>query len=187
MTAIPTQGPAAPETPSIIGLGHVGIHVHDLEASRHFWCDLLGFQVTDGSVVDGMLFLSTDPANEHHMLLLREGRTVEADGVLLQQISFICRDLETVIELSHVLRAAGTPTMDVTHGNAVGAYFRDPDGNRCEFYWKTGLEARQVFVKGINLDRTATEVLEQVRQDVATFGESGFREQVPFTLEYPSV
>ena len=58
----------------ISGLGHVGIHVQDLEASRKFYSELLGLTVTDESPELGMVFLSAQPEVEHHELLLCGGR-----------------------------------------------------------------------------------------------------------------
>ncbi len=33
--------------PAISRLGHVGLHVKDLERAKHFYRDLLGLEVTD--------------------------------------------------------------------------------------------------------------------------------------------
>jgi hypothetical protein len=63
--------------------------------------------------------------------------------------------------------------MVVTHGNAIGIYFYDPEGNRCELYWKTGLAARQPFLEAIDLDQPAEAILARVRDLVARYGETG--------------
>ena len=34
----------------ILGLGHIGLFVEDLDRSVRFWTELIGFQITDGSV-----------------------------------------------------------------------------------------------------------------------------------------
>ena len=34
-------------TPTILGLSHVGLSVRDREAARHFWVDVLGFELID--------------------------------------------------------------------------------------------------------------------------------------------
>jgi catechol-2,3-dioxygenase len=66
--------------------------------------------------------------------------------------------------------------MVVSHGNAIGVYFFDPEGNRCEVYWQTGLAARQPFVQHIDLDRDTEELLDDVRRSVREFGDTGFKE-----------
>ncbi len=170
----------------ILGLGHVGLYVFDLARSVRFWTDLLGFQITDGSVETGFCFLSTRPEEEHHMMLLRGGRTAAEDALLVQQISFRATSLDAVAGYSRTLRAAGVPTMDVSHGNAVGVYFRDPDGNRCEVYWQTGLPAHQIYKQALDLSLPPDRVIEGIRSHVLTYAEIGYNEETPFRLDYPS-
>lgn len=76
--------------------------------------------------------------------------------------------------------------MVVSHGNAVGVYFYDPEGNRCEVYWQTGLDARQPFVEHIDLDQTPDEVIRQVSASVERYGRDGFTEPsyVEWTKEH---
>jgi catechol-2,3-dioxygenase len=47
----------------------------------------------------------------------------------------------------------------VSHGNAVGIYFQDPDGNRVEVYWQTGLDWPQPFDKPVDLTASDEEIL----------------------------
>jgi catechol-2,3-dioxygenase len=63
--------------------------------------------------------------------------------------------------------------MIVSHGNAVGLYFRDPEGNRCEVYWPTGLKARQPYLEMVDLDEDVDEILRKIKESVAEHGESG--------------
>ena len=63
----------------------------------------------------------------------------------------------------------------MTHGNAIGVYFPDPEGNRCEVYWPTGLQARQPFALAIDLDQEPEAIMNTVRQAVAEFGATGTR------------
>ena len=57
-------------TPSIAKLGHVGLHVHDLEKEKAFYRDIVGLTVTDEDPGMGMVFMSARPEEEHHELLL---------------------------------------------------------------------------------------------------------------------
>ena len=63
--------------------------------------------------------------------------------------------------------------MIVSHGNAVGLYFRDPEGNRCEVYWPTGLKARQPYLEMVNLDEDPEEIMRKIRESVAEHGKEG--------------
>ncbi|GAB3364747.1 VOC family protein [Modestobacter lapidis] len=160
--------------PSIERLAHVGIHVLDLERSLAFYRDILGLQVSDDDREHGLTFLSSRPDIEHHEILLTEGRTAAAGELWLQQISFRCSTLEDVIEFHQRFVEHGVKIeYTVTHGNAIGVYFYDPDGNRCEVYWPTGLVARQGYLQAVDLTQSPAEIIEGVRRGVDQYGETG--------------
>jgi catechol 2,3-dioxygenase-like lactoylglutathione lyase family enzyme len=161
--------------PRITSLGHVGIFVEDVDRSLSFYRDLLGLTLTDADERNGMYFFSSRPEREHHEFLICRGRTAPRGVRLLQQISFRCDSLEDVIAFWRRLDAAGV-TFDriVSHGNAVGVYFFDPDGNRCEIYWPTGLQAHQTFLEPIDLSRPAEELMKEISESVARYGETGY-------------
>jgi len=161
--------------PSIARLGHVGIHAYDIQKERAFYQDVLGLQVTDEDPVMGMVFMSAQPEEEHHEFLICGGRNVEdKDALLLQQVSFRCNSLDDVIGYYHRLKENHVQfDMIVSHGNAVGLYFRDPEGNRLEVYWPTGLRARQPYLEMVNLDEPPDEIMRKIRESVAEHGENG--------------
>jgi catechol-2,3-dioxygenase len=74
----------------IARLGHVGLHVQDLEKQKAFYRDVIGLTVTDEDAERGLVFMSSRPAEEHHELLLCRGRNVGSDARVVQQISFRC-------------------------------------------------------------------------------------------------
>jgi catechol-2,3-dioxygenase len=159
---------------AITGLGHVGIHVNDLDAQAAFYENVIGLTVTDRDAEVGMVFLSARPDDEHHELLLCGGRTSPPGTLMLQQVSFHCSALEDMIAYYRRLRDNRVKIdMVVTHGNAVAIYFYDPEGNRCEIYWKTGLPARQPFLEGIDLEQSPAAIMERVRDLVARYGTTG--------------
>jgi catechol-2,3-dioxygenase len=100
---------------------------------------------------------------------------VGADALVLQQVSFRCDTLDDVIGFYHRLREHGVE-IDVTgtHGNAVALYFFDPEDNRCEIYWGTGLQARQPYLEGVDLERPKDEIIRQVEESVRQHGRTGF-------------
>ena len=61
--------------PTISGLGHVGIYCFDLDAQERFYTEVLGLTKTDEDREHGLVFLSAQPEQEHHELLLVAGRT----------------------------------------------------------------------------------------------------------------
>lgn len=168
------------ERPSVAELGHVGIRCHDVALQLRFYTETLGLTVTDHDEGQGLWFLSARPETEHHELLLAPGRTADEGIQLIQQVSFRCDSLESVVGFLRRFRAESVRIdMVVSHGNAVGVYFYDPEGNRGEVYWHTGLRARQPFVEHIDLDLDTEEVLERIRESVRIHGTSGFLEVRP--------
>ena len=122
-----------------------------------------------------MVFMSARPAEEHHEFLLCRGRNVDdRDALLLQQVSFRRDTLEDVIGFYERLKGRDVEfDMVVSHGNAVGVYFRDPEGNRLEVYCATGLEARQPYLEKIDLSRPPSEIMEGIKAHVAKYGATG--------------
>lgn len=155
-------------------LGHVGLHCGDLARQVAFYRDVLGLTVTDEDPERGIAFLSARPEEEHHELLLVQGRDVGPEAHVVQQVSFRCDTLEDVIDYYHRFLAGDVP-IDVVanHGNAIGVYFFDPEGNRCEVYWATGLTARQPFVVPADLAAGPEAVLQAAGEAVARYGATG--------------
>ncbi len=165
----------------IAELGHTGIWVHDLEKMREFYSTMLGLVVTDEDLDHGIVFLSARPDVEHHEFVLARGRHTPDDVKLIQQISFRVDDVATLLEFHAKFKAAGVPVQqEVTHGNAYGIYFWDPEGNRIEVYVRVPRDVRQPFRKDLDLDQSVDGVIAQAEQLLddgrpATVGSAGGR------------
>jgi catechol-2,3-dioxygenase len=161
--------------PSVAKLGHVGLHVKDLEKEKAFFRDVVGLTVTDEDAELGMVFMSARPDEEHHEFLLCRGRNVDIDAKVVQQISFRCNSLEDVVGLYRRFKQSGVNIeRTVSHGNALSVYFFDPEGNRCETYWNTGLRARQPYGLKIDLDKPIAELLKENAEHVERYGKTGY-------------
>jgi catechol-2,3-dioxygenase len=160
--------------PAISGLGHVGLYCSDLALQESFYTEVLGLTKTDEDQERGMVFLSSQPDVEHHELLLLRGRNVGQEARVVQQVSFRCPSLADVTSFHRRFRERSVKVdMVVSHGNAIGVYFYDPEGNRGEIYCATGLVARQPFLQPVNLDDEPDEIMRAVAQGVEQFGETG--------------
>lgn len=160
--------------PRVARIGHVGLHVKDLERSRRFYHEVIGLTVTDEVAETGPVFLSAQPDVEHHELVLLPGRS-EGDAQILQQLSFRCDTALDVFDFYQRLKGERVVFDFVaSHGNAIGIYFFDPDGNRCEIYWDTGLQAKQPFLVAVDLSRPMADVLREIEASVAEHREAGF-------------
>ena len=149
--------------PEISGLGHVGIFAEDLLAQRAFYAETLGLTIADEDLDMGIVFLTSSKEAEHHefVLLKREGRTSAA---AVQQISFKVPSLDDLRGFYHRLRDESvTFNMIVSHGNAFGMYFDDPEGNNIELYYKTGFPVPQPHAEPIDLDASNEDLLAQAR------------------------
>jgi catechol-2,3-dioxygenase len=145
--------------PQVMSLGHVGLYVRDIERSKAFYRDILGLKVSDQSPKTGSVFMTAkDRLEEHHELLLVPGR--EDGGKIVQQLSFRCGSLADVKGFYRVFLERNVPIIrTVSHGNAVGLYFQDPDGNQVEVYWPTGVDWPQPFGKPVDLTASDEEIM----------------------------
>ncbi|HEY7059972.1 MAG TPA: VOC family protein [Chloroflexota bacterium] len=154
---------------AITYIGHVGIYCDDLEKQKNFYTRVLGFKVTDPGPRGNGYFLSAQPDAEHHQVLLMGGG--RGDGKLMQQLSFHTGSVGEVREYWRRLVAEGAQIAEtITHGNAVSVYFYDPEGNRLEIYWDTGILCHQPFKEDINLDADDENIMAQVNQHVDAKG-----------------
>jgi len=149
--------------PEISGLGHVGIFVDDLARQRAFYSETLNMTIADEDLDMGIVFLSADPQAEHHELVLLK-RPEPVSGAAVQQISFKVPSLNDLRDFYHRLRGESTKfNMIVSHGNAFGMYFDDPEGNNIELYYKTDFPVPQPHAEPIDLDASNEELLAQAR------------------------
>ncbi len=144
-------------TARVTGLGHVGLFVKDLEREVWFFRDVIGLQVTDKSDERGMYFFSARPDEEHHELFLMR-RPERPSSV--QQVSFTCESLAVLKEFHQRFADNGIQFNHVvTHGNAIGIYVSDPEGNNVEVYWPTGVKWPQPCQMPMDLTCSDEEIL----------------------------
>ena len=148
------------------GLGHVGIYAHDIMKMRDFYTRVIGLEVADEDLEGrGMCFLSSDPISEHHEFVLMKGRQSDDETQIIQQISFKVPTIQDLREYKAALDDEGMKIdRIVSHGNAFGMYFFDPEGNRVELYYRTGFPVPQPHGDPIDLSRTDDELLTDARE-----------------------
>jgi catechol 2,3-dioxygenase len=148
--------------PRVIGLGHLGIYVRDLDRMTAFYRDFLGMQVTKQSP-GRAIFLSSDPEQVDHEIALMVGRPAEDDPHLVQQISLRVPTLDDLRTFRRRLLAEGYRIdRTVTHLSAIGCYFFDPEGNRTEVFWLTGRPSWVMISVPIDIDRPDEVVLADI-------------------------
>jgi catechol 2,3-dioxygenase-like lactoylglutathione lyase family enzyme len=138
----------------ILGLGHVGIYVRDLERMVAFYRDVMGMTITKQSWDMGMVFFSGDPDAVDHEIALMRGRPSADDPHLINQISLRVGSLDEVRTFKRRVEEAGCQIDYVAnHGSAIGCYFFDPEGNRTEVFWVTGRPCWVPALEHIDLDQ----------------------------------
>jgi catechol-2,3-dioxygenase len=82
----------------------------------------------------------------------------------VQQISFKVESPDDLKDYHQRLQAEHI-TIDrfVSHGNALGLYFFDPEGNRIEVYYKTGFPVPQPHGDPLNMEASTDEWLATAR------------------------
>ena len=120
-------------------IGHAVIFVSDIERSKRFYTEVLGFRISDiypGSMMPGgMVFLRCN--GDHHCLAL-VGDKGDANGKSLHHIAFELATLDEVFRARDHLQAHGTKiTFNGRRraGCQVAVEFRDPDNHSLEIYW----------------------------------------------------
>lgn len=118
-------------------IGHVHLHVADLERSLNFYRDILGFEVT-ARIGDSAVFLSAGGYHHHIGLNTWQGKGAPpAPGghaglyhfaILYPTRKDLAQALRSLIEAKYPI----TGTAD--HGVSEALYLDDPDGNGVELY-----------------------------------------------------
>src|SRR5690349_10856259 len=121
----------APPRPKIIGVAHIALAVHDVEKSRLYYKDFLGFgEPYKLDNPDGSLSLTFIKVNERQYIELFPEKTPNTDRLL--HISIEVEDAEA---MRLYLRSKGLKVPDkVTKGRIKNSNFMvsDPDGHLVE-------------------------------------------------------
>jgi catechol 2,3-dioxygenase-like lactoylglutathione lyase family enzyme len=150
---------------------HAGIYVTDMERMVDFYTRVVGFAVADrGPRLQGggeIAFMTRDP-REHHQLVLATGRPANLAFNMVNQLSFLVDGLATLKALYRDLKRE--PGLDdlgpVSHGNALSAYFLDPEKNRIEFYMHTPWHVPQPHRISVDLSLPDARLWAAIEQDV---------------------
>lgn len=149
----------------ITGLGHVGIYAADLMKQRDFYTRVMSLHIADEDLEGrGMVFMSADPVAEHHEFVLIKGRVTSDDARVIQQISFKVPSIDALRDFKRRIEAENLQVERiVSHGNAFGMYFFDPEGNRIELYYKTGFPVPQPHGDPIDLEQSDDALLSEAK------------------------
>jgi catechol 2,3-dioxygenase-like lactoylglutathione lyase family enzyme len=121
-------------------IGHVVLHVSDLERSARFYTEVLGFAISDvyteALMPGGMVFMRCNA--DHHGVALIGGLAGASRSAELNHMAFEVSSLDEVLRAREHLKRHGV-AIDFEGRRRAGCQiaieFRDPDGHRLEIYW----------------------------------------------------
>jgi catechol 2,3-dioxygenase len=135
-------------------IGHVLLRVLDLERSKKFYSEILGFHVLEEDPEHGGTFMALE--GQSHAIDLFQVKDPEAaerqtPGVRgLGHIAFRVESEAALNEAYTTLQAHGVEiTRAIDHVSQKSVYFHDPDGNTLEIYYERP-DALEIFTRGRN-------------------------------------
>jgi catechol 2,3-dioxygenase len=121
-------------------LGHIQLRVTDLERSKAFYRDVLGFRVSEQDPKHGDLFMTL--GEDFHTLDMAQHENSEtvnskARPLGVAHIAFQVASYEALGEAYRTLLQHGVSIVHaMDHTSQRSIYFADPDGNRLEIYYE---------------------------------------------------
>ena len=133
-------------------LGHVLLRVLDLERSKTFYKDVLGFHVLEEDPEHGGTFMALP--GQSHAIDLFQAKDLDAAGRQtpgvrgLGHIAFRVESEAALQEAYDHLKECGVEiTRTIDHVSQKSVYFDDPDGNTLEIYYELP-DALEMFARG---------------------------------------
>ena len=133
-------------------LGHILLRVLDLERSKKFYGEVLGFKILEEDPEHGGTFMALD--GQSHAIDLFQVKDPDAalrqtPGVRgLGHIAFRVEREEDLKDAYASLREHGVEiTRTIDHVSQKSIYFNDPDGNTLEIYYELP-DALAIFARG---------------------------------------
>ena len=147
----------------IVGLGHVGLYVKDLDKMTEFYRDFLGMTITKRNA--NSTFFSSDPSRSDHEVVVVKGARPAETPLLINQISLRVATLADLRDFYYRIKAKGFSIQRlVTHVSAIGCYFLDPEANITEVFWLTGVPSWVNIAIPIDIERSDAAVLADVHR-----------------------
>jgi catechol-2,3-dioxygenase len=145
-----------------INFTHTGTFCEDLDMMVDFYCQKLGFIISDRGVASTghRLFFLTQNPEVHHQVVLFDGKPHDLPFNPINQLSFLLDSLDDLKSYYRFAKDNGIENIDqVDHGNAWSMYFKDPEGNPIEMYVDTPFYTNQPCREPLDLDSSAEDIL----------------------------
>lgn len=144
-------------------LGHATLAARDLDRLSTFYCDVLGFEITNrGSAGPDseLVFLSQDPGSHHQIAMTSGVAAPDSAFVMVDHFAFRTGTLDDLRAIHANLIAGGVEgILQICHGNSWSLYFSDCEGNGLECYVDTPFHVAQPFAGPWDLSQSDEEIL----------------------------
>jgi catechol 2,3-dioxygenase-like lactoylglutathione lyase family enzyme len=138
-------------------IGHILLTVRDLERSKAFYTQILGFQVLEQDPEHGGLFLSIGehgntldlfPSTDPDAFPRPRAGLGQREGLGVKHTAFAVETEADFNSAYHALKQAGvTIQRAIDHTSQKSIYFYDPDDNLLEIVWERP-NVRDIFARG---------------------------------------
>lgn len=120
-----------------LSLNHAVLFTSDLEQTRAFYTEVLGFVVVANEERFNAAFLRAPGSDNHHDLGLFQTSAPKPPrgSVGLYHLAWQVENIEDLAEIREELEKSGHLTGQSHHGATVSIYGADPDGNEFEVMW----------------------------------------------------
>jgi catechol 2,3-dioxygenase-like lactoylglutathione lyase family enzyme len=120
-----------PVRPRIVGMPHVAFRVHDIEASRHFYKDFLGFSEPFSIVTDGKLAMTFIKINDRQYVELSPETSPSEPRFM-----HLALETDDAAALREYVKSKGYKVSDKPPARGrignIGTGLTDPDGNQID-------------------------------------------------------
>ena len=138
-------------------IGHILLTVRDLERSKAFYTQILGFQVLEQDPEHGGLFLSIGehgntldlfPSTDPDAFPRPRAGLGQREGLGVKHTAFAVETETDFNNAYHALTSAGiTIQRAIDHTSQKSIYFYDPDDNLLEIVWEPA-NVQEIFLRG---------------------------------------
>jgi catechol 2,3-dioxygenase len=129
----------------------------------NFYTQVLKLTITDevlGKNFGNRLVFMSASEDQHHQIVLSEGRSPDSKVRPIIQVSFLVPDLAELRWNRDKAEALGAYEMrPMNHGNAWSLYYFDPEGNRVEVYLDTPYYVNQPYGTPLDLSKSEDQLL----------------------------
>jgi catechol-2,3-dioxygenase len=121
-------------------LNHAVLYVRDLERTKAFYTEALGFRIVNEIPGMGAFFQAPGSTNDHDLgtFAIGEGAGPSTAGRSTVGLYHLAWEVDTLSELqrlAEVLSERGSLAGASDHGTTKSLYAHDPDGNEFEVAW----------------------------------------------------